>query len=146
LSVPSSDTKAKVVLRKALHVAGFRYGLNRRGLPGTPGLVFPGWGAILFVDGCFWQRHPGCRHATAPSTNVAFWSAKFARNVERAACKAAELRALGWRVAVLWECEVRHCPLKRLLERVAIFLSGKGSDLISGDAPDPALGGPVNSG
>lgn len=144
--IRSSDTKAEVVLRKALHAAGFRYRLNRRGLPGTPDLVFPGRGAILFVHGCFWHRHLGCRRATTPSTNVEFWSAKFTRNVERDARKTAELRALGWRVGVVWECEVLHGPLERLLERVSTFLSGNGSDLTSDDAPDPALGRPVNSG
>lgn len=130
--VRSKDTKAEVALRKALHAMGFRYRLNRRGLPGTPDLVFPQRGAILFVHGCFWHRHPGCRRATTPSSNIEFWEEKFARNVARDARNIAELRTLGWRVGVVWECEVLSGSLDKLLQRVGAFLHGDDQELNSG--------------
>ena len=121
--VRSKDSKAEVTLRKALHARGFRYLVNRRGLPGTPDLVFPRRGAVLFVHGCFWHRHDGCRRATTPVTNEAFWTEKFERNIERDARKIAELEALGWRVGVVWECEILRQPLGPLLDSVAAFLT-----------------------
>lgn len=121
--VRSKCSKAEVMLRKALHARGFRYRVNRRGLPGTPDLVFPRRGAVLFVHGCFWHRHDGCRRATTPATNEAFWTEKFKRNIERDARKIAELEALSWRVGVVWECEVLRQPLGPLLDRIAVFLT-----------------------
>lgn len=99
--VRSKDSKAEVTLRKALHARGFRCLVNRRGLPGTPDLVFPRRRAVLFVHVCFWYRHDECRKATTPATNEAFWTEKFKRNIERDARKIAELEALGWRVEVV---------------------------------------------
>lgn len=130
--VRSKDTKAEVALRKALHAMGFRYRLNQRGLPGTPDLVFPRRGAILFVHGCFWHRHPGCRRATTPASNIEFWEEKFTRNVARDARNIAELRALGWRVGVVWECEVLGGSPDKLLQRVGAFLHGGDQELNSG--------------
>ena len=100
-----------------------RYLVNRRGLPGTQDLVFPRRGAVLFVHGCFWHRHDGCRRATTPVTNEAFWTEKFERNIKRDARKIAELEALGWRVGVVWECEILRQPLGPLLDSVAAFLT-----------------------
>ncbi len=136
--VRSKDTKAEVSLRKALHAMGFRYRLNRRGLPGTPDLVFPRRGAALFVHGCFWYRYAGCRRATTPSSNVDFWAEKFRRNVERDARKLAELRARDWRVSVVWECEVMSGSREQLLQRVATFLTGTDFDLPSRGTLDTA--------
>jgi len=138
--VRNKDTKAEVALRKALHAMGFRYRLNRRGLPGTPDLVFPRLGAILFVHGCFWHRHSGCRRATTPSSNVEFWAEKFTRNVTRDARNIADLRALGWRVGVVWECEVLGDSPDRLLPRIATFLRGDDQELQSSKAHDPVAG------
>lgn len=121
--VRNKDSKAEVTLRKALHARGFRYRVNRRGLPGTPDLVFPRFAAVLFVHGCFWHRHEGCRRATTPSSNRDFWTDKFDRNMERDARKIAELEALGWRVGVVWECEILRQPLGPLLDRIAAFLT-----------------------
>jgi DNA mismatch endonuclease (patch repair protein) len=76
-------------------------------LPGRPDLVFPKFRAVVFVHGCFWHRHSGCRLTTTPATNPAFWQTKFDGNVERDARRIAALRAAGWRVAVVWECSLR---------------------------------------
>lgn len=104
--IRSRDTKPELLLRRALHGLGLRYRLGGAGLPGRPDLVFPRHRAVLFVHGCFWHRHPGCKVAATPKTNGEFWSAKFERNVERDAVVQAKLTAQDWRVFVAWECEI----------------------------------------
>ena len=106
-SVKQKNTGAEMVVRRLVHAMGARYHLHRRDLPGRPDLVFPRRRLCIFVHGCFWHRHPGCRLASTPGTNVEFWQEKFGRNVERDARKEAELRATGWSVEIVWECETR---------------------------------------
>jgi DNA mismatch endonuclease (patch repair protein) len=101
------DTRPEMALRRALHARGFRYRLHGADLPGRPDLVFPRHRAVVFVHGCFWHRHPGCRYATMPATREAFWSAKFDANVARGRAVQAALAASGWRVGVVWECALR---------------------------------------
>lgn len=119
--IRAKDTRPELVLRRALHALGFRYRLHARNLPGTPDLVFPKYRAIIQVHGCFWHRH-GCRKTTNPTSNGEFWKAKFARNVERDLEIETELRRLGWRVAVFWECEIGRILDARVLERARTFL------------------------
>lgn len=110
------DTGPEMVVRRAAHRLGYRFRLHRRSLPGRPDLVFPSRRAAIFVHGCFWHRHEGCRKATMPKTRVEFWRAKFARNIERDAEVQQSLRAGGWRVLVIWECEIgRNGDLDRTL-------------------------------
>lgn len=101
--IRGKNSKPEVALRKQLFSLGFRYRLHRRDLPGTPDLVLPKHGVALFVHGCFWHRH-GCRFTTNPSTNPEFWNAKFQANVGRDQRAIGQLRAAGWRVAIVWEC------------------------------------------
>ena len=105
--IRGANTKPELNVRRRLHAAGFRYGLHRKDLPGRPDLVMPRHDAVIFVHGCYWHRHPGCRLATTPSTRTDFWTAKFTANQERDRRNIAELRVRGWRVAIVWECEVR---------------------------------------
>lgn len=98
------DTKPEIALRKRLHKMGFRYRTHCGNLPGRPDIVFAKYHAAVFVHGCFWHRHPGCRFATNPSSNTEFWQDKFAGTVVRDSEAIAKLVALGWRVAVVWEC------------------------------------------
>lgn len=102
------DTGPEMRLRRAMHARGFRYRLHRRDLPGSPDLVFPACRAVVFVHGCFWHRHRGCRYAATPATRPEFWQAKFDANVARDARNEEALIASGWRVAVIWECALRH--------------------------------------
>ena len=106
-AIRGANTKPELNVRRRLHAAGFRYGLHRKDLPGRPDLVMPRHDAVIFVHGCYWHRHPGCRLATTPSTRTDFWTAKFTANQERDRRNIAELRDRGWRVAIVWECEVR---------------------------------------
>jgi DNA mismatch endonuclease (patch repair protein) len=104
--IRGTDTKPEVIVRSALHRAGFRFRLYTRTLPGRPDIVLPKHGVVIFVHGCFWHRH-GCSLSSEPSTRRTFWSDKFARNVARDARNARALRTLGWRVLTVWECTLR---------------------------------------
>lgn len=106
-SVKQKDTAPEMIVRRAAHALGARYQLHRKDLPGRPDLVLPGRRLCIFVHGCFWHRHQGCRLASTPSSNSEFWAEKFVRNVERDARKEAELRAAGWSTETIWECETR---------------------------------------
>lgn len=105
--IKGRDTGPELMVRRAAHALGLRFRLHRRDLPGTPDLVFPGRRIALFVHGCFWHRHPGCRMAYMPKSRVEFWQAKFDGNVERDARKQRQLAAVGWKPVVIWECEAR---------------------------------------
>lgn len=98
--IRGKDTQPELVVRHYLHAQGLRYRLNVKEFLGRPDLVFPRYGAVVFVHGCFWHRHRGCRYATTPRSNAEFWQAKFARNFQRDKINAQKLRALGWRVIV----------------------------------------------
>ncbi|MGQ3489064.1 very short patch repair endonuclease [Roseovarius pacificus] len=105
--IKGKDTKPELVLRRALHARGFRYRLHSKNLPGRPDLVFPKHHAIVFVHGCFWHRHEGCRYTTSPSTRQEFWQAKFTANVARDEAVREKLLEDGWRIATVWECALR---------------------------------------
>lgn len=109
-SIKSRDTKPEMLVRRYLHGRGFRYVLVKRSLPGKPDLTFRRYSAVVFVHGCYWHGHQGCRFATTPATRVEFWRAKISANAERDARVILELRKLGWRVAVVWECALRKRP------------------------------------
>jgi DNA mismatch endonuclease, patch repair protein len=105
--IRGKDTKPELALRRSLHALGFRYRLHAKGVPGKPDIVMPKYQAVIFVHGCFWHRHEGCRYATIPSTRPEFWSSKFDANVARDAAVRSALLAAGWRVATVWECALR---------------------------------------
>lgn len=105
-SIRSTNTKPELYVRRVAHAMGYRFRLHRKDLPGRPDLAFPKYRTVIFVHGCFWHRHPRCVFATTPKTRAAFWATKFAANVERDSRNKSDLRRLGWRVIVLWECEL----------------------------------------
>jgi len=105
--VGQKGTGPEMKLRKALHKLGFRYRVNVKGLPGTPDLVFPKYKSVIFVHGCFWHRHEGCKYATTPKDREEFWLVKFKANMERDRRNIEVLEKLGWRVLVVWECELK---------------------------------------
>ena len=100
------DTQPELALRRALHRLGLRFRLHGAALPGKPDLVFPRYKTVVFVHGCFWHRHAGCSIATIPKSNTQFWMGKFEKNVDRDKRVTAQLNELGWRVLVVWECEL----------------------------------------
>jgi DNA mismatch endonuclease (patch repair protein) len=105
-AVRQKNTRPEILLRQALHRAGLRFRLHRRDLPGTPDIVLPIHHTAIFVHGCFWHRHEGCRRTTFPATKTEFWADKFSKNVERDRRVQESLKAAGWRVIVAWECEL----------------------------------------
>ncbi len=106
-SVRQKGTTPELRVRGIAHRLGYRFRLQRRDLPGTPDIVFPRYRVCVFVHGCFWHRHPGCKMATMPKSREKYWRPKFRANIERDRRKIAELEARGWRAEVIWECETR---------------------------------------
>ncbi len=104
------DTRPELRVRSLLHRLGFRFRLHRRDLPGRPDIVLPRYRTVVFVHGCFWHRHPDCRYAYTPRSRVSFWTAKFAENVARDRRNQEALIEAGWRVLIVWECELRDIP------------------------------------
>lgn len=107
-AIRGKNTLPERVLRTNLFARGLRYRLHVKTLPGSPDLVFPRYKAVVFVHGCFWHRHEGCRYTTTPRTNELFWKQKFQENVSRDKRHAETLHSLGWRVAVVWECALKQ--------------------------------------
>jgi DNA mismatch endonuclease (patch repair protein) len=106
--IKGKNSAPEMRVRKALFAMGHRYRLHRRDLPGTPGIAMPGRKIAIFVHGCFWHAHRGCKYAKTPSTRTEFWTAKLQGNVDRDRRAADKLAEMGWRVLTIWECSTRH--------------------------------------
>lgn len=106
-AVRGKDTLPEMIVRRTVHALGFRFRLHDRKLPGCPDLVLKRHKTVIFVHGCFWHGHQGCRRSRVPATNTDFWTEKLERNVARDARQQAALRADRWHVLVIWECELR---------------------------------------
>lgn len=105
-NIRSKDTLPEKKVRSWLHAHGFRFRIHRKDLPGKPDIVLPKYKSIIFVHGCFWHRHEGCKEASVPKTNSEYWEKKIARNIERDSEEKQKLESAGWKVIVVWECEV----------------------------------------
>lgn len=118
-SIKGKDTKPEMLVRRFLHGAGYRYRLHDRKLPGCPDLVFPSLRTVIFVNGCFWHGHEGCKYYRLPKSNIDFWKQKIDRNRERDAEAIQKLEAEYWNVIVIWECELRNkTQREEILERI----------------------------
>ena len=113
-AIRSTNTRPELVVRKLLHARGFRYRLHDRSLPGSPDIVLKSYRTAIFVHGCFWHQH-GCSRSSLPKSHQNYWHPKLSRNVQRHARQADELRALGWEVITVWECEIDTSALPRRL-------------------------------
>ena len=122
--VRGKNTSPELVVRKIAHALGLRFRLHRKDLPGSPDLVFPKRRAVVFVHGCFWHQHSGCSRATMPQSRTDFWGSKLTRNVERDRNAIAALKAAGWTVAVIWECETKKSDVVEMRLR-KIFMGGQ---------------------
>ena len=131
--IGSADTSPELAVRRLLHRLGYRFRLHRRSLPGRPDICFPGRKKAIFIHGCFWHRHEGCRRTTTPKTRTSFWKDKFERNVERDRANLKDLVELGWRVMVVWECETADLDVLR--PRLAGFLDGAAPQPLEGHGP-----------
>jgi DNA mismatch endonuclease, patch repair protein len=112
--IRGKDTKPEVKLRSLLHRAGFRFRIHDSNLPGKPDIVLPRYRSVVFVNGCFWHRHEGCKYCTTPATRKDFWDKKFSGTVQRDQVKQQQLESAGWDVFIIWECDLKNNPEKVL--------------------------------
>lgn len=105
--IKGMNSLPELLVRRVLFAMGYRFRLHRRDLPGTPDIVMPGRKIAIFVHGCFWHAHSGCKYATTPSTRTEFWSAKLQANFARDRRNVERLAEMGWRVLCIWECSMR---------------------------------------
>lgn len=116
--IPSKNTKPEEAVRKYLFSQGFRYRKNVSTLPGKPDIVLPRYKMVVFINGCFWHAHQGCKWFVPPKSNSVFWQNKFKYNMERDEQNYQKLYDLGWRVIIIWECEIRHGDAALRLEHL----------------------------
>lgn len=121
-SIRSRDTRPEWIVRRFLFCHGFRYRLQVKRLPGRPDIVMRRLGVCIFINGCFWHGHEGCRYFVVPKTRTEWWTEKFRRNQERDARVQKELEALGWRVITIWECELKPARREETLQRLLTTL------------------------
>jgi DNA mismatch endonuclease (patch repair protein) len=119
--IKGTDTKPEILVRSMLHRAGYRFRKNVHTLPGKPDIVLPKYKTVIFVHGCFWHRHKGCKQATTPKSNLEFWQKKFERNVSNDRKHARALKKLGWNVVTVWSCQLKKPD--RLMNRLAFSLA-----------------------
>lgn len=105
--IRSKNTTPELLARSALHRAGYRFRIHRKDLPGNPDIVMPKRKLAIFIHGCYWHRHPGCKYAYTPKSRTDFWQKKFQLNIERDITVKDKLTALGWNYLVIWECETK---------------------------------------
>lgn len=125
-AIRSRDTTPEMIVRRALHANGLRYSLHRRSLPGTPDLVFRQYRAVVFVHGCFWHGHDGCKYFKLPQSRREFWRTKIAKNSLNDSVALAELTRSGWRVAIVWECVLKQKgreELKKLTDQLSNWIT-----------------------
>lgn len=120
--VRGRDTTPELLVRSHVHRMGFRFRIHYRELPGTPDLVLPRHGKVIFVHGCFWHGHTSCKRSKRPETNVEFWNKKLDANIERDTQVLRALRAFGWKVLIIWQCETSN--VDKLSVKLENFLHG----------------------
>ena len=141
-AIARRDTKPELIVRRHLHARGFRFRVDAAALPGRPDLVLRRWKAAIWIHGCFWHRHPSCRYAAFPKTNGPFWQEKFRQNVERDGRAEAAVSALGWRVAIVWECALRGPSRSATLIGLEDWIRSSGQSAYSSDLDAPPVEAP----
>lgn len=121
--IKSTNTKPEEIVRKFLFSKGFRYRKNVKKLPGCPDIVLPKYKTIIFVNGCFWHMH-NCDNISCPSSNIAYWNAKLQRNIERDSKNIDLLKSKGWKVIVIWECELKKNKVNDRLNKMIFEIVG----------------------
>ena len=116
--IKGKDTRPEELVRKYLFSKGFRYRKNDIRLPGKPDIVLPKYHTCIFVNGCFWHGHTGCKYFVWPKNNEEFWRSKIIGNIERDSKQHKELETLGWTVLVVWECELKKSVKNQTMERL----------------------------
>lgn len=142
-AIHSRDTKPELVVRKFLFSRGFRYRLNHPRLPGRPDIVLRRYRTVIFVNGCFWHGHEGCRHFTMPKSRTEYWQAKIERNRERDKRVTQQLTAMGWHCITIWECQLlpkaRQLTLESLEYTLSLIYLGDRTPHPYAEEPDAAV-------
>ncbi len=115
--IRGSDTKPEITVRSCLHQFGYRFRLHRKDLPGKPDIVLPKYKLVIFVNGCFWHRHSGCRYAYTPKSRQDFWKKKFTDTIARDKRHYQKLRTEGWRIIIVWECALSQADFPDILDK-----------------------------
>ena len=117
--IRGKDTKPEIVVRSLLHAMGYRFRLHRKDLPGKPDIVLPKYNTLIFVHGCFWHRHDGCKYAYMPKSRIEFWKKKFEGTIKRDIEHLKKLNGMGWKIQIIWECEINNIDtLKRKIRSI----------------------------
>ena len=127
-AIRSKDTKPEIYFRKLLFAQGYRYSLNSKKIPGHPDIYLRKYNTAIFIHGCFWHRHPGCKYATTPKTRIEFWNKKFQQNITRDTIVYYNLQQLGWRIFIVWECELKNKNNKTIQQLINILKELDNSD------------------
>lgn len=125
--IKGKNTKPEMLVRSMLHKMGYRFRLHMKDLPGKPDIVLPKYHTVVFVHGCFWHRHSGCKYAYTPKSRSDFWNEKFKKNVERDSANRDGLQRAGWVVLTVWECETKN--VDSLSKALEMLMSFKGNEL-----------------
>jgi len=118
--VRATETKPEIKVRKFLFSKGFRFRKNSKSLPGKPDIVLPKFKSVIFVNGCFWHGHKNCNAATIPKSNKDYWKNKITANIARDKRKKSELRKAGWKVYVIWECQITNKRLENFVGKISV--------------------------
>ena len=121
--IRSTNTKPEEMVRKYLFSKGLRYRKNDKRYPGHPDIVLPKYKTCIFVNGCFWHQHPGCRYAVLPASNQDYWLPKLERNVERDTINRESMQRAGWRVITVWECDLKKTIRESTLENLYVLIT-----------------------
>ena len=121
--IKGKDTKPEIIVRSFLFSKGLRFRKNDKRYPGSPDIVLPKYNTVVFVHGCFWHLHDGCRYATIPKSNVDFWKNKLYGNRERDERNEKELEAMGWNVIIVWECQLKKDKIEKTLDDLYIQIT-----------------------
>jgi DNA mismatch endonuclease (patch repair protein) len=120
--IKGKNTKPEILVRQYLHKNGFRYRLNYKKLPGKPDIVLPKYKTVIFINGCFWHGHENCKDFVVPKTRTEWWLNKINGTKQRDILKTQELKTLGWRVKVIWECELKTDKINQVFNDLIVFL------------------------
>ena len=124
--IKGKDTKPEEIVRKYLFSKGFRYRKNDKRLPGTPDIVLPKYRTVIFVNGCFWHKHEGCKYFVWPKSNKDFWRNKINGNAARDEMVYKQLSNMGWHIIVVWECELKKNAINNRLDKLAEEITNQG--------------------
>lgn len=121
--IKSKNTKPEITVRKIIYSLGYRYRLHRKDLPGKPDLAFIKKKKVIFINGCFWHGHSGCKKSALPDTNYEFWNKKIKNNVNRDTLNYKRLKDMGWKYLVIWQCEIKNDNLENIKSNIIHFLN-----------------------